>query len=243
LLVTSAAYKRASDTPPSAEAAKLDPDNKLLWRANRRRLEGEAIRDAMLAAAGSLNREVGGPSVRVPLEQEVYELIFTEDEPANLWKVTADPKLHTRRSLYLFAKRNVRQPLLEAFDQPDTLGPCAVRGRSTFAPQSLILMNGPLAAEQSKRMAASLMAAGGTEKDWIDAAYRRAVGRGATADEQKKLTAFLTAQTKLLADRKGKGEDIGAVPDLPKDADPVKARALADVCLAVFNLNEFVYVR
>jgi hypothetical protein len=243
LMVTSATYKQAGDTPVSAEAAKADPDNRLLWRANRRRLEGEAIRDAMLVAAGTLNRDTYGPSVRVPLEPEVYDLIFTEDEPVNLWPVTADAKQHTRRSVYLFAKRNVRQPLLEAFDQPDALGSCAVRGKSTFAPQALILMNGPLAAEQSKRMASSLIAGGGTEKDWLDMAYRRALGRPITEAEAKKLTAFLDEHTKLLTARKAKGEDIGSVPDLPPTADPVRARTLADVCLAVFNLNEFVYVK
>ena len=179
----------------------------------------------------------------MPLEQEVYDLIFTEDEPVNLWAVTADPRQHTRRSIYLFAKRNVRQPLLEAFDQPDLLGSCAVRGKSTFAPQALILMNGPLAAEQSKRMASSLIRGGGTEKDWLEAAYRRALGRPITEAEVKKLTAFLDDHAKLLAVRKAKGEDIGTVPDLPEKADPVRARALADVCLAVFNLNEFVYVK
>jgi hypothetical protein len=243
LMVTSAAYKRASDTSVSAEAGKIDPENKLLWRANRRRLDGEAIRDAMLTAAGTLNREVYGPSMRVPLEPEVYDLIFTEDEPTNLWKVTPDPKQHTRRSLYLFAKRNVRQPLLEAFDQPDTLGSCAARGRSTFAPQALILMNGPLAAEQSKAFAVSLINGGGTEPDWLDRAYRRALGRPATVGEVRTLTAFLDEQSKLLAARKAKGDDLGAPPGLPTDADPVRARALADVCLAVFNLNEFVYVK
>jgi hypothetical protein len=242
-MVTSATYKQASDTAVSADAAKADPENTLLWRANRRRLEGEAIRDAMLAAAGTLNRQVYGPSVRVPLEPEVYDLIFTEDEPVNLWPVTADPKQHTRRSVYLFAKRNVRQPLLEAFDQPDALGSCAVRGKSTFAPQALILMNGPLAAEQSKAMAVSLVNGGGIEKDWLDQAYRRAVGRPATPAEGTKLTAFLDAHAKLLAARKAKGEDIGTVPDLPHTADPVRARALADVCLALFNLNEFIYVK
>ena len=88
---------------------------------NRRRLEAEAIRDSILAAAGSLNRELGGPSVKVPLEPEVYDLIFTEGEPDGLWPVTPDATQHTRRSIYLFNKRNVRLPLLEAFDQPDTL--------------------------------------------------------------------------------------------------------------------------
>ena len=74
--------------------------------------------------------------IRVPLEPEIYDLIFTEGEPDGLWAVTKDVKQHTRRSIYLFAKRNVRQPLLEAFDQPDTLTSCADRAKSTFAPQA-----------------------------------------------------------------------------------------------------------
>ena len=242
LMVLSATYRQISDTRPSAAAAKLDPENKLLWRMNRRRLEGEAVRDAMLAAAGTLNRQTGGASVKVPLEPEVYDLLFTEDEPVGLWRVTPDPAQHTRRSLYLFAKRNVRQPLLEAFDQPDTLGSCAVRGVSTFAPQALILMNGPLAQEHSRRMAARLMATGTTPDEWITAAYRRALGRPPTADEAKTLAKFLDEQTKLIRANVAAGKPVGDTPGLADTADPVAARALADLCLAVFNLNEFVYV-
>jgi hypothetical protein len=243
LMVTSQTYRQSS-IPNSAiqTPQSKDPENHLLWRMNRRRLDGEAIRDSMLAAAGTLNRAVGGPSVRVPLEPEVYDLLFTEGEPVGLWPVTADPKEHTRRSLYLFAKRNVRQPLLEAFDQPDTLGSCAVRGQSTFAPQALILMNGPLSHEQSRRMAASLMATGNTPDEWITAAYRRALGRPPAADELKTLTTFLAEQTKLVAANVAAGKPIGDTPGLADTADPIVARALADLCLAVFNLNEFVYV-
>ena len=146
LMVTSTAYRQASGSQP-------DP---LFGRQTRRRLDAEAVRDAMLVAAGTLNRQGGGPSVRVPLEPEVYDLIFTEGEPVGLWPVTRDARQHDRRSLYLLAKRNVRQPLLEAFDLPDTLASCAVRGTSTFAPQALILMNGPLAREQARRFAADV---------------------------------------------------------------------------------------
>ena len=91
--------------------------------------------------------------VRVPLEPEVYDLIFTEDEPDGLWLVTPDAREHDRRSLYLLNKRNVRQPLLEALDQPDTLTSCPVRAVSTFAPQALILMNGPFMQGQARAMA------------------------------------------------------------------------------------------
>jgi hypothetical protein len=84
-------------------------------------------------------------------------------------------------SLYLFAKRNVRLPLLEAFDQPDTLSSCAVRPISAFAPQALILMNGPLARTQARRWAEHLQAVPANERQ--AAAYRAAFGRGPTAAE------------------------------------------------------------
>ena len=222
-MVMSAAYRQQSTTPAKADAAKSDPDNKLLWKFNRRRLTAEAIRDAILATAGTLDRETYGPSVKVPLEQEVYDLIFTEDEPVGLWRVTPDAKQHTRRSIYLFGKRNVRQPLLEVFDQPDTLGSCAVRGVSTFAPQALIQMNGPLSHEQSHAMAKSLMAkAGDGPKEWIAEGYRRAFGRMPRPDETEVMMKFLKDQMELL-----KGN---------------RKAALGDLCRALLNLNEFIYV-
>src|SRR5207244_9731660 len=105
----------------------------------------------------ALNRKMSGPPVRVPLEPEVYDLIFTEGEPDGLWPVTPDPNEHLRRSVYLFAKRNLRLPLFEAFDRPDSLNSCPVRPVSTFAPQALILLNGAFMQEQSKAFAGRLL--------------------------------------------------------------------------------------
>src|SRR5262249_32949671 len=157
--------------------AKLDPDNKLLWKMPRRRLEAEAIRDSVLTAAGTLNPQIGGPSVKVPLEPEVYALLFTEGEPDGLWPVSPDARQHPRRSVYLFNKRNVRLPMLEAFDQPDTLSSCADRPVSTFAPQALILMNSPFVHQQAKALAVKLAKETGDTDKQLNALYRRAVGR------------------------------------------------------------------
>ena len=219
-----------------------DGDNRLLWRQNRKRLEAEAIRDAMLAATGSLNRDVGGAGVRVPLEVEVYDLIFTEGEPDGLWTVTKDAKQHARRSLYLFAKRNVRLPILEAFDQPDTLTPCTGRNVSTFAPQALILMNGPFASEQSRELAAKLIVEGDS-KAWLTNLYRRAVGREPTADERKAMSEFLKVQAEDARARLLAKQPLSLPKAIPAGADPAMLAALADVCLAVLNSNEFVYLK
>ncbi|WP_020468147.1 DUF1549 and DUF1553 domain-containing protein [Zavarzinella formosa] len=240
LMVLSNTYQQASQQPASPAAQKADPDNKLLWKMNRRRLEGEAIRDASLASSGELNRQTGGPSVRIPLEPEVYDLIFTEGEPDGLWAVTPDEKQHARRSLYLFGKRNVRLPLMEAFDQPDRLTPCAARPRSTFAPQALILINGPFTREQSLKMATSLLKT--NPADPVTLAYRRALGRTPTAAETKLATEFLREQTELMEERLTGRLPVSLPGDLPANASPAKAAALADFCLALLNSNEFVYV-
>ena len=241
LIVLSNTYRQQSRGAVAERAKTVDEDNRLLWRMNRQRLSGESLRDAILTAAGTLNRQVGGPSVRVPLEPEVYDLIFTEGEPDGLWPVTPDATQHTRRSLYLLAKRNVRLPLLEAFDQPDRLTPCADRAVSTFAPQALILMNGPFAQQQSRAMAATLWKECGPDAEsQINRAYRRAFSRPPTAGEVRQAKVFLAEQAETAADRLKDNLPAGVPDGLPAGADLPKAVALADFCLALFNANEFV---
>jgi hypothetical protein len=240
LVVTSATYKQSST---AGHGAKVDPANKLLWKMSKRRLEAEAIRDSILAAAGTLNREVGGPSVKVPLEPEVYALLFTEGEPDGLWHVTPDPKQHARRSVYLFNKRNVRLPVLEVFDQPDTLNSCAARPVSTFAPQSLILMNSPFVHAQAKELAIRLTREFEDVQKQLNALYRRAVGRLPNATERELATAFLKDQTATIRERQKADQSIGiGAKELPPGADAAQVRALADLCVVVFNTHEFVYV-
>lgn len=245
LIVLSNTYRQSGQVRSEELGARSkDPENRLLWKMPRRRLEGESLRDAMLAASGALNPQVGGPSVRVPLEPEVYDLLFTEGEPDGLWHITPDASQHNRRSLYLLAKRNVRLPMLEAFDQPDSLTPCAARAVSTFAPQALILMNGPIAQEQSRVMAENVIRECGndTEKR-ISLAYRRAFCRSPTPDEVRVAREFLDGQAALVQERLLARLPAGVPQGLPKDADVAQAVALADFCLALFNANEFVYVR
>ena len=241
LIVTSATYKQAATTSVGAQ---VDPNNRLLWRMNRRRLEAESIRDSILAAAGTLNRKVGGMSVRVPLEPEVYDLIFTEGEPDGLWPVTLDVAEHSRRSIYLFNKRNVRLPLFEAFDQPDSLNSCASRPVSTYAPQALILMNAPFVREQGKALALALVEkyVGSTEEQ-IDALYLRSYGRYPSEEEIRLARRFLNDQAKAVREKLRARRPVGLdCQEIPAGTDPVRVRALADLCVVIFNTHEFVYV-
>jgi hypothetical protein len=224
-------------------AKRLDPDNLLLWHMPRRRLQGEALRDSVLAVAGSLYPKMGGPVVRVPLEPAVYELIFTEGERDGLWAITPDRREHARRSIYLFTKRNVRLPLLEVFDKPDTLTSCPVRPVSTFAPQALILMNGPFLQEQSSRFASRLLRECGSQrKRQIDRAYLLALARAPATVERQLVRRFLLSQADLLRDRLRSRRRVQLPAGIPTDFEPAAAAALVDFCLALLNCNEFVYI-
>jgi hypothetical protein len=218
------------------EAEKRDGDNRLLWKMNRFRLDAEALRDSALAVAGKLNRSLTGPSVFVPLEKEVYDLIFTEGEPDGLWHVTPERSQHDRRSLYLYRKRNVRLPMLEAFDQPDTLTSCAQRSNSTFAPQALILLNGPFLQEQSKALANRLQERNDSPKEQINEAFLRTLGREPRATELTEAMTFLDTQSAYLLQQLRK--------ESPTTSRAEASRmALVDFCLAMLNRNDFLYVR
>ncbi len=235
LMVTSATYRQASV---------INRENPLLAGMNRQRMEAEGLRDVALQVAGGLRKELSGPSVRVPLEPEVYDLIFTEGEPDNLWEVTRDVRQHGRRSLYLFNKRNVRLPLLEVFDLPDTLTACPVRPVSTFAPQALHLLNGPFLREQAQRLAVRLLReVGPDETRQIEYAYRLALGRTPREKEVAFVKAFLAEQAEELRDRLRARLPVALPPGLPEGTNPATGVALADFCQALLNSNEFLYVK
>ena len=129
MLMTSNAYQMASDD--SEAGLKADPDNRLLWRMPRRRLEGEIIRDAVLASAGTLDLKAGGPGVHPYIDPSLWQ-----GSSGRLWPGRADSDPETwRRSVYTFQKRSIPLPMFEVFDRPDAIGSCARRNLSTTAPQ------------------------------------------------------------------------------------------------------------
>jgi len=212
MLVLSSAYRQAATIDPAK--AEKDPDNKFYWRANQRRLEAEMIRDNVLVASGRLVREVGGRPVRIPIEQEVYDLIFTEAEPDNLWPVTPDESQHRKRSLYLLNRRTVRLPMLANFDQPDTMTSCAVRTSSTHALQALSLLNSDFIQAQAASFAERLESDCGQDRECaVKRGYELTLARAPKDDELESAVSFLGAA----------------------DSE------LADFCLALLNRNEFVY--
>ena len=167
----------------------------------------------MLAVAGTLNPRLGGRPVRVPIEPEVYDLIFTEGERDGLWPVAPESEQH-RRSLYLLNKRSVRLPIMMAFDQPDTMTSCPVRPTSTHALQALTLFNSDFMQQQSAQLAARLERECAASPDCrLRLAYKLALARTPRAVELKMGKQFLNSGGKL-----------------------------PDFCLALLNRNEFVYI-
>ncbi|MBM3981378.1 MAG: DUF1553 domain-containing protein [Planctomycetes bacterium] len=210
LIVTSAAYRQGAKGDTGG--AKLDPDNKLLWQYPRRRLDGETLRDAMLAVSGQLNLKAGGPSVFPELPDELQKR-------APAWKPSADANERNRRSVYVYVKRNLRYPLFALFDAPDRNETCSRRFATTTAPQALALLNDSVVVGIAKGFAARVTKEAGTDRDKvIDRAFALACGRPPTTEERAAMRGFLKRHT---------GTD---------------AEAVVDLCHALLNLNEFLYV-
>src|SRR5207253_326676 len=144
LMLLSAAYRQSTNT--GADALAKDKDNRLFSRMNRLRLEGEPVRDSLLFVSGRLNSKAGGPGVVLPEASQAAG----GSRPV---PVTADAKEHDRRSVYLFSRRNLRLPFLEAFDLPDSNLSCPKREKSTTAPQALALLNAPEVTVAAKALA------------------------------------------------------------------------------------------
>jgi hypothetical protein len=209
MILLSSAYRQASSSPHAGAAAQKDPNNRLLWSFSRRRLEAEEIRDSMLAVSGKLNSRTGGQSIMVPVDEQLVDLLY---KPAQ-WKVPEDETENYRRSIYLIAKRNLRLPFMEVFDQPALLTSCARRPSSTHAPQALELMNGTLANDLAEAFAERLrQEAGDDPAQLVERAYLLATGRMPTEREREPAVEFL------------------------------KTQPLREFALAVFNLNNFLYV-
>jgi hypothetical protein len=241
LMVTSATYRQSSRFADAKQAAD-DPENTLLWKMNRRRLEAEALRDAMLAVSGELNPKMGGPGVLVPIEKEVESLIFTEAEVVDLWPETPDPREHARRSLYLFRKRNVRYPMFDAFDAPDTQSACPRRAVSTHALQSLVLLNSDFAIGRAKALAGRACREADDPCARVAQLYRFVVARDPKPEEAKQARDFLASQAALLRERAGAAQPLARPEGWPEASDPAEGAAWVDLALAMLNRNEFVYV-
>jgi hypothetical protein len=191
-IVLSSAYRQASRAVDPARSQRIDPENRLLSHFPRRRLSAEEIRDAMLAVAGQLNLKAGGPSVMVPVEKELVNLLY---DPAQ-WVVTPNAGEHRRRSVYMTVKRNLQLPFAQVFDQPDSQISCPRRESSTHALQTLELLNGTLSNSLAKALAQRLERECGSDRGrQVDRVFWLVAGRAPTVRERELSTEFLKTQS------------------------------------------------
>lgn len=216
LIMTSQTYRMASD---SREAAiKIDPSNDRFWRFDPRRLSAEEVRDSILAASGSLDLRLFGPSVYPKLSREV---LAGQSQPGSGW---GDSSLEdrNRRSIYIHVKRSLLVPMLSAFDLPEPDRTCEARFMTLQPGQALALLNGEFIHEQASRLAARI---GGPDQDdptLIRNAVRTVLGRDPTDPEIAQARELLT--------------------DLQQAHGLSRADAVDLFCLTVFNWNEFVFL-
>jgi Protein of unknown function (DUF1553)/Protein of unknown function (DUF1549)/Planctomycete cytochrome C len=184
LILTSATYKQRSDVLPTATATKLDPTNKLLWRRNVLRLEGESIRDSLLALSGRLDPTLYGPPVNTYLTE------FSEGR-GRPGQGPLDG--NGRRSIYLSVRRNFLSPWLQSFDFPTPFTCIGRRSVSNVPAQALALMNGPFVRQQAEVWATRLLKEqpNATPEQRIAWLYERAFGRPATTEEMKDALEFV----------------------------------------------------
>jgi hypothetical protein len=230
LMVCSSTYRQSSQVDQTWESHQLamraDPENQLLWHANRRRLEGEAIRDAMLTVSGQLDFRTGGPSSKPRLPEGLSKrYAWVED------KELADQR---RRSAYVLVKRNMRFPMFDAFDYPDMHNSCGQRTQTTTPPQALLMFNGDEPLELANEWARGLHAELSSNKvELTRRIYLAALAREPEGAEVEQALAFLDSQSKL-AD--------ATMPGRTPLAQPISQQAVADLCHAIFNCNEFIYI-
>lgn len=239
-IVCSATYRQTSrsmrDDRDWHQRLAQDPDNRWLSRSPRRRLDGESLRDALLAAAGQLNRDRGGPGVMPPLPEELVQTLLKGQ-----WTTSEKTADHTRRSIYLFARRNLRYPLLESFDRPDANASCAVRNRSTTAPQALGLLNSELSVNVARRLAGLVLASASEPEEQIELLYQRTLTRRATDEDVALVRQFLDQQRTAFGSEGLQGAANVLPSPVPAGMEPRQAAAWVDLCLAILNSNEFLY--
>lgn len=205
LIVLSHVYRQVSAHQEAY--AKIDASNQYLWRMNRRRLDAESLRDATLAVAGKLDRTLGGPGYwDFVLEKPEHSPHFEYDR-----QDPGDPKTH-RRSIYRFIVRSAPDPFMECLDCADPSLLVDKRNETMNALSALALLNNKFMIRMSEELASRVAGGGLANGEAAAAAFRIALGREPTADEQAALTAY--------ADKHG----------------------LPNTCRLILNLNEFVFV-
>ncbi|MBI3854266.1 MAG: DUF1553 domain-containing protein, partial [Planctomycetes bacterium] len=227
LIVTSSTYRQSSKL--TADLLARDPDNRLLARGPRFRVDGEIVRDIALAASGLLSPKVGGPSVCPPAPAALF--LPPVSYGPKVWKEETGEN-RFRRAIYTFRYRSVPYPALQAFDTPPGEASCVRRSRSNTPLQALTTLNETLFVECAKALGAKILKEGGAaDAERLAYGFRRCTGRLPSANEQKLLSDFLARQKQRMAAAPGKAKELGADPE---------AAAWTALARVLLNLDETI---
>ncbi len=242
-IVLSATYRQSSRASP--ELIERDPENRLLARASRFRLDAEVIRDGALAASGLLVEKLGGPSVKPYQPPGLWREIGYESRgrfSAGIFEQDHGEALY-RRSLYTFWKRTVPPPNMLVFDAPNRETCVVERSRSNTPLQALVLMNDPQFVEAARVLAEDVLARrGGGDAETVEALHRRIVSRPPTDIERDALLDLVADLRRSYSENPAAAADLLKVGERPADETMprVEVAAWTVAASALFNLDEAV---
>lgn len=271
LIMSSATYQQSGSHPDMEKLREIDSRNELLAYFPSRRLAAEEIRDSLLAVTGELNGEMGGPGAFPEINWEVAlqpRHIMGSVAPA--YQPSPTPAERNRRTLYAFRIRTLPDPMLEVFNRPGSEVSCDSRDATTVTPQAFALFNGEFALDRAIALAAKLTEQFDAPGIRVQQAFQRTYGRAATVDEQDACLAHVRRMTdyhrqhapqpqplptrvthhaveEMTGEEVSWDEELDVLAHYQRDLKPwdvpAETRALADLCLVLFNSNEFLYVR
>ena len=270
MILTSELYRQSSERDDMEAVREKDPQNRLLSYFVPRRLAAEELRDSMLLVSGELNAELGGVPAKPEINLEVAlqpRMIQFSIAPA--YQPSPTPRERNRRSIYAYRVRGQADPLMEVFNQPSPNDSCERRDASAVSPQALTMLNSDYATSRSLSFAMRLQREAPDLPTRIERAYRLAYGRDPDAAESESLREFVDSMAQRRRDRmaarpvyptkitRSLVEEFTGEPFQYEEWLPVyeeyvpdpqaweltpESLALADLCLLLFNSNEFAYV-
>jgi hypothetical protein len=239
LIVHSATYQQSSRV--TSELYVKDPFNRLLARGPRFRVEGEIVRDIALAASGTLNPALGGPSIYAPIPDSLLALSYA---PLT-WNVETGSDRY-RRAIYTFRRRSLPYPVLQNFDTPNADFACVRRQHSNTPLQALTTLNEVIFAECARALARRALSFGGaSDADRVAYAFRSCVSRSPTDTERAALVELLNKQLARIAQGWIDAREIATgenkLPaDLPTGVTPAQLAAFTVVARVILNLDETI---
>lgn len=209
LILMSETWQQSSVHPRHTDYQTIDAGNRLWWRANRRRLDAEALRDGMLLSSGELDTRIGGAGFRQTISKEALEGLSRKE---TAWNPSPDDQ-QRRRSLYLYAKRGLMPPMMTTFDMCDSNQSCGQRDATTVPTQALAMLNNPFVHDRSRHLAAAVAEHHELTTDRIVAIWSRVLRRSPSAEEIELATEHLADQKTQIETERTISTDIQSLGD------------------------------